>query len=296
MRNRCGTIVLIAILMAAVFCLSAVAQTTLAPALSWQGAINGEELSSLRWPVAVASAAAGEVAVADAGNPRLVVFRLAEGEWAAAATVPLPGAPAGLAAVAGRYLLSVRGQSGLLEFDREKWTYRVVTLPEGTVPGALAATPGDGLLVYDDARQVVLRRSGKGVFASGIPIPGPVRALAAGRGGDIYAAVPHQGVVVHYGSAGEERDRWPVPGVSPSPSWPTGLAITSGGDLLVLDRSGGRVVVLDAVGGARGAGSRKGWNAGLLRFPSGLALGPDGLIAVADQGNGRVQLFREVGD
>lgn len=292
MRNRRGTILIIAALLVAGSGLPAAAQSTLAPALVWQGAINGEELASLRWPVAVASAAAGELAVADAGNPRLIVFSFADGEWTAAATVPLPAPPVGLAAVDGSYLLSLRGESGLLEFDRRKWTYRVAPLPGGTVPGALAATPDGGLLVYDDARRLVLRRSSKGGFSSGVPVPGPVRALAAGRGGDFFAAVPHQGVVVHYGSAGEELDPWPVPGVSPSPSWPVGLAVTSGGELMVLDRSGGRVVVLDARGGARGAGSRKGWDAGLLRHPAGLALGPDGLLAVADQGNGRVQLFR----
>jgi len=292
MRYQNGTTVFIAILLATGFGFPAAAQSTLAPALVWQGAITGEELSNLRWPVAVASAEAGEVAVADAGNPRLIVFSLADGGWTAVATVPLPAPPVGLAAVDGSYLLSMRGESGLLEFERGKWTYRVAPLPGGTVPGALAATADGGLLVYDDACRLVLRRSSKGGFSSGVPVPGPVRALAAGRGGDFFAAVPHQGVVVHYGPAGEELNRWPIPGVSPSPAWPVGLAVTSGGELMVLDRSGGRVVVLDARGAVRGAGSRKGWDAGLLRHPAGLALGPDGLLAVADQGNGRVQLFR----
>jgi hypothetical protein len=296
MRNPRGTVLLMAALLVTGLGLPAAAQSLLAPSLVWQGAINGEESSRLRWPMAVASAEEGEVAVADAGDPRLVVFRLAEGEWAAAATVPLPGAPAGMAAVAGSYLLSVRGQAGLLEFDREKWTYRVVSLPGGTVPGALAAAPGGGLLVYDDARGLVLHRSRGGEFSNGLAVPGPVRALAAGRGGDFFAAVPHQGVVVHYGPAGEELDRWPVPGVSPSPSWPVGRAAAGGGELLVLDRTGGRVVVLDARGAARGSGSREGWDAGLLSYPAGMALTPDGLLAVADQGNGRIQLFREVGD
>jgi hypothetical protein len=294
MKTRRDTILIFAALLAAGSLLPAAAQSTLAPALVWHGAINGEELSSLRWPMAVASAEAGEVAVADAGTPRLIVFRLAGGEWAAAATVPLPAPPVGLVAVGGRYLLSLRGETGLLEFEREKWTYRTVALPPATVPGALAATPDGGLLVYDDARRLVFQRSKAGPFSSGLPVPGPVKALAAGRSGDFFAAVAHQGVVVHYGSTGEELDRWPVPGVAPSPSWPVGLAVTSGGELLVLDRTGGRVVLLDARGAADGAGSRKGWDAGLLRYPAGLALGPDGLIVVADQGNGRVQLFRAV--
>ncbi len=296
MRNRRETILIIVALLAAGSLVPVAAQSTLAPALVWQGAINGEESSSLRWPVAVASAVAGEVAVVDAGTPRLVVFHLVDDRWVARTTVPLPAPPVGLAAAGGRYLLSLRGEAGLLEFDREKWTYRVVPLPSGTVPGALAATPDNGLLVYDDARQLVLRRAGTGSFSSGVPVPGPVRALAAGRGGDFFAAVPHQGVVLHCGADGGELASWPVPGVAPSPSWPVGLAVISGGDLLVLDRTGGRVVVLDARGGARGAGSRKGWDAGLLRYPAGLALGPDGLLAVADQGNGRVQLFRAVAE
>ena len=115
---------------------------------------------------------------------------------------------------------------------------------------------------------------------------------AAGRGGDFFAALPHRGEVVHYGPAGGETGRWTVPGVNPSPAWPVGLAATSGGELMVLDRSGGRGVVFDVGGTIQGTGAREGWDAGLLRYPSGLTLCPGGLIAVADQGNGRVQLFR----
>jgi len=292
MRYQRAMILVIAALLAGVSVLPAAAQSNRAPVLIWHGAINGEELSLLRWPMAVASAGPGEVAVADSKNPRLVVFHLVEGEWSAAATVTLPGPPSGMAAVGGRYLLSLRGQSGLLEVEREKWTYRVVPLPGGTVPGALAATPDGGLLVYDDAGRQVLRRGKDGSVSSTIPVPGPVRALAAGRGGDFFAAVPHQGEVVHYGSTGAETGRWPIPGVHPSPSWPVGLAVTTGGELLVLDRNGGRVVVLDIGGAVKGFGSREGGDAGLLHYPSGLALCPDGLIVVADQGNCRVQLFQ----
>jgi hypothetical protein len=104
--------------------------------------------------------------------------------------------------------------------------------------------------------------------------------------------IDEEGTILRYGSQGTVEATWEVPGLEPAPAWPSGLAASDLGDLLVVDRHGGRVLRLDARGRPAGASARRGWDPGLLLFPSAVVLMPDGRIAVADQGNGRVQVFR----
>ena len=259
-------------------------------------ALRGSEDRELRWPVAVAAAPAGEIAVADAFGPRLVVFRKAGVGWQAAAVAALPGAPAGLAWDGSRWVVAVRGEASLVALEGDALLQRRLALPPGTVPGSLAAAAGGGLLVHDFAGGRILRLDAGGRPAGATAVTGRVTGLAAGPGGGAVAAFGDEGVVRRYDAAGGLEATWELPDDGPVPPWPAGVAVAPGGDTLVADRHNGRIVVFEAGGRVAGLGSRKGWDPGLLLFPGGLALLPDGRLLVADQGNGRLQVFRRSGE
>ncbi|MFP3938843.1 MAG: hypothetical protein ACLF0P_00925 [Thermoanaerobaculia bacterium] len=263
--------------------------------LVFEEALRGTEDREVRWPVAVASASPEELAVADAFGARLLVFRRLGAGWQAARGVDLPAAPVDLVRDGGRYVVSLRGGGGLIALEGEELLQRRLALPEGVVPGALAAVPGGGLLVHDRAAGRILRMAPDGRVLGETPGAGRVTGLAAAAGG-VLAAFGDEGVLRRYDEAGRLEATWPLPADGPVPPWPAGLAVTAGGRTLVVDRHNGRVVVLDPAGRPLGSGSRQGWDPGLLRFPEDLALLPDGRIAVADQGNGRIQLFRRSGE
>ncbi len=262
-----------------------------APLLVWESAAYGSGDGALRWPCGVASAVPGELLVADAFRPRLVLFREASPDWTSERVIPLAGPPTGIAAAGERYVVATRGPSALFAVDRLSWSLRPLPLPEGTVLGALAALPDGTVLAYDAAGNQVLAIAANGGVARRIPAPGRVRAIAPGPDGGIDAAYPDEGRVARLGPDGAVSESWTVPGEGPIRAWPSGLAADRGG-LLVLDRHAGRVVALDARGAAVGSGARAGREAGLLWLPAALTLMPDGRVAVADQGNGRVQIFR----
>lgn len=272
------------------------AQGAPARPLVFEEALRGSEDREVRWPVAVAAASAEEIAVADAFGARLLVFRKAGVGWQAAAEAELPGAPVGLARLGERWVVAVRGEASLVALEGESLLQRRLALPAGTVPGPLAAAPGGGLLVHDFAGGRILRLDAGGAPAGAIAVAGRVTGLAAGPGGGAVAAFGEEGVVRRYGAAGALEATWELPADGPVPAWPSGVAVSPGGDTLVADRHNGRIAVFEAGGRVAGLGSRKGWDPGLLLFPEGLALLPDGRLLVADQGNGRLQVFRRSGE
>ena len=280
----------------------ATAQLPGQPVLAFEQEIRGTEEQDVRWPVAVASGHENEVAVADARGSRLLVFRQTEtgrgGSWSLVAAAGLPATPAGLAWDGARYVVSLRGQNHLLAAEGDRLALRNVPLPDGVLAGVLAGRPGGGLLVYDLAGHRVLRLDAAGRPASGevaeARVDGRVTALAAAAGGGFYSAVAESATVRRHKADGTVEASWTVPSETPTPAWPSGLAVGPDGDVFVVDRHNGRVLVFQVGGSLVGFGSRPGWEPGLIRFPSGLALLPDGRVAVADQGNGRVQIFRRV--
>jgi DNA-binding beta-propeller fold protein YncE len=260
--------------------------------LVFQEMLKGTEAVSLRWPLAVAAASDEEIAVADASGPRLLRFRKVGVSWQLDRSVPIEGAPAGLAWDGRRYVASLRQGAGLVAFEGADLVRRRLNLPRGVVPGAVAAGPGGSLLLYDAAKRSVLRLSPEGAATGEIAVGGDVTGLAATAAGGFFAAVAAEGAVRYFDAGGKLAATWKLPAFEQVPAWPTGLAAEPGGNLLVVDRHVGRVLVLDANGQVTGVGSRKGWEPGLLLFPAGIARLPGGLVVVADEGNGRAQLFR----
>ena len=263
--------------------------------LAFQEALKGTDEVSLRWPLAVAAASDEEVAVADASGPRLLRFRKVGVSWQLDRTVPMGGAPAGLAWDGRRYVASLRQGGGLVAFEGADLAERRLPLPRGVVPGAVAAGPGGSLLLFDAAKRSVLRLSPEGAASGEVAVGGDVSALAATAAGGFFAAVPAEGAVRSFDASGKLSATWKLPASEQVPAWPSGLAAEPGGNVLVVDRHAGRVLLLDASGQVAGVGARRGWEPGLLLFPAGIARLPGGTVLVADEGNGRAQLFRRTG-
>ena len=270
------------------------AQSGISRSLTWEELTAGAEGSRLRWPVAVAAASAEQLAVADGFESRVLLFSRNNGRWEVTRTIKLRGSPRGLAHDGIRYLVSMREGAGLIALEGDQFQVRNISLPEGSVPGALAGIPGGGFLVRDDAGERILVLDPKGRVREQFSVPGNIAALAGAPGGSFFAVLADEAKVRRHGPDGEELGSWDVPGQSPVPAWPVAVVVTSGGEMLVLDRHSHRIVALDASGRLTGIGSRKGWDPGLLLFPAGMTALPDGRVAVADQGNGRVQIFRRV--
>jgi len=260
--------------------------------LSWVEVIPGPQGSPIRWPVAVAAALDGEIAVADAFDSRVLVFTRVGASWQLEHTVELPAVPVGLTHDGSGFVAALRGPSSLVALDGSGGSLRELPLPAGFVPGAIAATPDGSLLVFDAGSRQVLGISAVGAVERTIDIGHHVTALAIGHSGGFFAVVPHPAMVVAVDANGALRATWSLEGEDPTPAWPMGIAVAPGGDLFVTDRHSGRIMVLDATGRWVGLGSRGGWDAGLLRFPGSLARLPNGDLLVADQGNNRVQVFR----
>lgn len=267
-------------------------QSRLPRVLAWTESLRGTDEQELQWPVAVAAASAGELVVADARGSRVLRFRKVGVSWQMERVINLPGTPVAMTWDGKRYVVSLREDKGLVALEGEQMLQRRLGLPSEAVPGALSATPGGGLLVYDYAGKRVLRLNVDNDVVGEVAVEGQVTALAAAAGGGFFAAVGDAGSVLRFDAEGALSATWELPGEGPVPSWPAALAVEPGGELYVVDRHAGRILLLDDDGRAVGVGSRRGWEPGLLRFPGALARLEDGRLLVADEGNGRAQLFQ----
>ncbi len=289
---RVSSVLLLILWLAAGFS-PAAAQRTTPRFLAFEAVLQGSGDAELRWPVSVAAGPALTIAIADAFNPRLVIFSAADG-WTAERVIPLPAAPLAVVHDGRRYVVALRGRDHLVTVTGTGVEAKPenLPLPEGMVPGALAAAPDAGLLVYDAVAGRVLALDGAGRPGSETPVSGNVTALAAAADGGFYAVLADQARVVRYASGGRVLGDWQVPGESPVPAWPGDVVVEPTGGLVLTDRHAGRLVALDVAGRMIGVGSAKGWKPGRLLSPAGITRLPDGRLAVADRGNGRVQIFR----
>lgn len=257
--------------------------------------IQGTDEHDVRWPVAIAAGEDDQLAVADAHEPRLLLFQRAGASWSLVAAVGLPAAPVGLAWDGVRFLVALRGQASLMAAEGEELALRSVPLPRGTVPGPMGPRSGSGVVLYDEAGHRVLQISTGGEVVSQAPAPGEVTAVTGTAGGGFLTAIGPEAEIRRHAADGTIREAWEVPSDGVVPAWPAALAVTGGGESVVADRHNDRILLFRSDGQLAGSGSRSGWEPGLIRFPSSVALLPDGRVAVADQGNGRIQIFRRVG-
>lgn len=269
------------------------AQSRLPRVMVWEDALRGTEEEQLRWPTAVAARSASEFAVGDAFEPRLMVFGKVGVSWQLQQTVPLPGPPVALVWDGGRYVASLRRGEGLVAIDGSTFDLRPISLPSGVVPGSLAVTlDRRHILVHDLNKEEVFRLARDGSVSAGTAVASRITGLAATSAGGFYAALGEQSAVLRYDAEGMLETRFEVPGEGPVPSWPIAVTVDAGGVVAVADRHNSRILLFDNEGRILGAGSRRGWEPGLLLFPRAMARLPGGRLVVADEGNGRAQIFR----
>jgi DNA-binding beta-propeller fold protein YncE len=260
--------------------------------LRFDSVVDGSTEQPVRWPVAVAAASADEIAVADAWNNRLLVFRRVGAGWPVDRAIALPAPPAAMTFSQGHYLVALRGTAKLWALASAGGSELAEgsALPSGVVPGALAVTADGALIVWDAAGGRIGKLRG-GELTVTVSIEESVSALASDGGGGFWAAVGEAGEIRRFDASASPVARWKVPDAGPVPSWPAGVAVESGGRVFVLDRHGHRLVVFDATGRWVGVGGGQGSEPGQLLAPSALALLPTGELLVADLGNGRMQIF-----
>lgn len=263
--------------------------------LRFTAVIDAPIESSLRWPVGVAAGPLDEVAVADAWKNRLLVFRRIGAGWSTAHEVVLPAPPAAVAYAGGRYLVALRGLSRLtaVTAGATNASTQEIALPDGLLPGRLAAAGAD-LLLWDSrlGRVVKLR---EGAIVAQVAIDRTVTALADDGSGGFWVGIGETGELRRHDTSGALLVTWRLPAEDRVPAWPAGIASEPNGTLFVLDRHTHRVVVLDPGGRSIGVGSGKGSEPGQLRYPSGMAKLPGGGLLIGDGGNSRAQLFDVLG-
>lgn len=260
--------------------------------LAWVDTLVGTDEQKLRWPTAVAASSEGEIAVADAYEPKLMLFRRIGVSWQLERTASLPAVPIGLTHDGQRFIAALRTSPYLIALEGPQLAIRRLSLPAGVVPGAVASLNDGELLLLDLTGERALRLSAEGEVLSEATVDRGISALAPLPSGGFLATISSEARLLRYDAAWKLQDEWELPTNGPEPAWPVAIAVEPGGDALVLDRHSGRILVLDASGGLLGVGSRKGWEPGQLHFPAGMARLPDGRVVIADQGNGRAQIFR----
>jgi len=260
--------------------------------LAWTETITGPEEQPIRWPVAVTAAPGGDFGVADAFEPRLLIYRKIGISWQLERSVELPSPPIGLTHDGRRFVVSLRQGGGMVTLEGPEFSPQRLPLPDGVVPGSIGATEDGSLLVFDSASKRIVVLSREGSLQSEFPVNQYLGAIATGIQGRFFATAPETATVLTFAADGTIQASNAIPGEQPRPAWPMGIAVEPGGDLYIADRHGGRILVIDASGRWIGLGARKGWEDGLLRYPGAIARLATGELLVADLGNSRVQIFR----
>lgn len=259
--------------------------------------------AGLRLPEAVAVDDGNRLAVADAGNRRLVIYTLTED----AAT---PVEEIRLAQV--QYPLRVRFDSRgeILALDGK--TSKIVRVgADGKFKGfvempiqdrqrevlvrSFDIDANDVVYVLAVSEGAVLVIDPQGGLTRQIAIPdsaGFLSDITVTSTGVVFAidSVHKQVFVARLGTDSFEPLTEPMP---EDMAFPTAIAADSFGNLFVADKTGGGIVVIGQNGEFRGRQSAVGWKVGFLRHPTGLEVGGDYLF-VADRSNNRVQRFEIV--
>jgi DNA-binding beta-propeller fold protein YncE len=164
-------------------------------------------------------------------------------------------------------------------------------------PRGLATDANGRLLVADpDQRMVhVLDIAGrKYSYLEPAPFLSPV-GVAVGPDQSIYVSDSAKRRVYRYTPDGRLRAALGVVNGESVFARPTGLAVTPGGDLLVVDTLGCRIVEMSTSGVVRRTFGRRGSGPGEFNYPTDITVSRDGRIFVVDSMNARIQLFEEGG-
>lgn len=200
----------------------------------------------------------------------------------------------------GRILVTDPGLGALLRFDRAGRKMDVIGVrgalrlktPLGICVGAdgtiYVADPGVGKVVAFTAAGKV-----SGAFGHTGELVNPTDAAVSPDGSRLYVADSKSHRVVVYGLAGGERmaafgSRGTEPGRF---NYPSALAFSADGDLLVVDQMNSRVQVLTPEGEPLESFGALGVGFGNFVRPKDVAVDANGLVYVTDAAFGNVQIF-----
>lgn len=254
---------------------------------------------ALRNPEGVATDGQSNLAVADTGNGRIVVYSITADTVRARLAIQLPEV---LQPV--RVQFAEKGE--LLVLDGK--IHRIARVsPEGVFLGFLevqgATGPvvpaslkvgSDGLIYLLDlagARVLVLDSTGK--VQRDLPFPqetGFALDLAVGPRGTVFLLDGVERRVFTF-PPGSTRATLLGKAFTEEAAFPAALAADDRGQLFLADQGGGGIIALGPDGSFRGRPAGMGWKEGLLRYPTGLCFDGYGHLFVADRGNHRVQVF-----
>jgi len=241
-----------------------------------------------------------QLAVADTGNGRFVLYELGD-------RMATPKAEFAVAELSHPVELHFDTKGNLLALDGKSRKIGRVGI-DGTFQGFVVlesgggaspvtkgfAVGGDGsLYVLDIAGGRVLVTTGEGKFVRQILLPPDCRApsgVAVDAAGKVFVA-DSAGPRL-YAAAKDQATMAPITGsLREDMDFAGALAVDGQKNVFVLDEHGGGIVMFGSDGSFRGRQGGYGWLDGQLRWPASLCLGDDGFLAVADRENNRVVTF-----
>jgi DNA-binding beta-propeller fold protein YncE len=230
----------------------------------WRRVAGLDAPPRLYHPLAVAVSPEGDlVAVGDQGLGQVLLFDLASGRLRVVGHDELGDAPAGVAIEGPRVWVVVPQRKAALAFSREGRLLRTLDLSDCDRPFGVAVDPARGLLFVSDASSP--QGEGHGVHVHGLLDGAHLR---------------------RHGQKGHGPDGL---------FFPTFLALTPGGGLLVADTMNARVVELDAAGAPVRQFGERGDRFGQFDKPKGVALDGFGNLYVVDSFFAAVQIFNRDG-
>ena len=256
----------------------------------------------LRAPEGVACTDNGNVVVADSGNGRLLLFTYKDAAFRQVVEVKIPqlGRPVRVQIDSHGDVLSLdqraRRISRVGAGGEFKGYLEPARMPaaRGFQPVAFKLDKADNVFLLDVASSRVVVVNAAGAFQRQLPLPrGSFVDVAVDAQGIIYA-VDAVGAVVW--SAGKKDIAFTALSkpLKDYASFPSYLAVTERGLLLVVDSHGNGLLVLGPDGSYLGRQLSIGWSAGLLYYPGQICVDTKGDVFVADRNNNRVQAFTPV--
>lgn len=230
----------------------------------WRGLSGVEATIRLYHPVGIAVTPAGDLlAVTDQALAQLFLFDFRDGEVRTVPTQTLGGAPVGVAMEGETTWVVVPSRKAALQFSRKGQSLRIINLDDCERPVGLAIDVALGKLYATDTSSP----TGQGHVVH-------VHALESGA---------HLGTL---GKRGEGAGEF---------SFPTFLALASGGGLFVADTMNARVQELDTDGRFVRQIGERGDQVGQFDKPKGIASDGFGNVYVVDSFFSVVQIFNRQG-
>jgi streptogramin lyase len=250
-------------------------------------------------PEGVACNDAGDIAVADSGNARLVLYRYTGGSLTGGTAIK----PAGLVYPVrvqfdskGNILVLDRKTRKILRVDKAGAVVSTVELKAGgsilsALPVAMKLDSADNLYVLDGVgrRLVVFDPSGTVTRQVDLPKGKGFSDVHVDIAGTVYVVDGSEAIVWVLEKAGTAFKAL-TPSMKDKMNFPAYIT-GSKGKLYLVDQYGNGIVILGTDGSYQGRQLAIGWGEGLLYYPAQLCLNSQGEAFIADRSNNRVQIF-----